>query len=585
MGLENLKSIFTENFESRADDFQNNAPLLGDSIVVGMSSQFTEGIGGIFNKSTTYESSKFTPMSSPNVPSIEQILAGGNGSDGYPTKLSSYSKLTILQPEPGNGISFSPAGEDLRAVDGLGDLISDITTNRKRPSDTDWSDLYNKNHTVKENNNIHSYGSNVNRDKLNIRDNAPNITGISRNPLGLTQGEPYIISNLPSGDVGGLDGGRLQNSGNRYSPLSRALTDGVRITKYQSSAQGLLNTGLKNLYTQIQSVVIRDGEDLKKVPQRFKSKYNPVSTILSTAGRVVGEGLPNTLLDRTEPGGLSSLFESTTYGEEVTTSIHDTFEKGTPGLGDGDKNNTNTPLGFLDQLESTLTSFGILGKSSSPKQITGDKMTLAPMMSGIDIDSIKTKLGVEIEKEKDGMPFYFKDLRDDTYIFFRAYIDGLTENISPSWASTNYIGRSEPVYVYERSERDISFNLKLFAQTSFELESIYKKMNRLTSLCYPQYMEDVNLGGKMKMKPPLTKFRLGELFGGSNAELTGFIKSISYTYPQESPWETKAGRRVPKYVQVAMTYQVIHTTVPSLDFATSTDETFYGINKKEGVGV
>ena len=110
-------------------------------------------------------------------------------------------------------------------------------------------------------------------------------------------------------------------------------------------------------------------------------------------------------------------------------------------------------------------------------------------------------------------------------------------------------------------------------------------MNRLTSLCYPQYMEDVNLGGKMKMKPPLTKFRLGELFGGSNAELTGFIKSISYTYPQESPWETKAGRRVPKYVQVAMTYQVIHTTVPSLDFATSTDETFYGINKKEGVGV
>ena len=111
-------------------------------------------------------------------------------------------------------------------------------------------------------------------------------------------------------------------------------------------------------------------------------------------------------------------------------------------------------------------------------------------------------------------------------------------------------------------------------------------MNRLTSLCYPQYMEDVNLGGKIKMKPPLTKFRLGELFGSENAELTGFIKSLSYTYPSESPWETEAGRRVPKYVQVAITYQVIHTTVPSLEFTqkgAGKGKDFYGIAHDIGV--
>ena len=32
--------------------------------------------------------------------------------------------------------------------------------------------------------------------------------------------------------------------------------------------------------------------------------------------------------------------------------------------------------------------------------VRGDKMTLAPMMSGIDINSIKTSLGVKIEDEK-----------------------------------------------------------------------------------------------------------------------------------------------------------------------------------------
>ena len=32
--------------------------------------------------------------------------------------------------------------------------------------------------------------------------------------------------------------------------------------------------------------------------------------------------------------------------------------------------------------------------------------------------------------------------------------------------------------------------LKLFAQTKDELSMIYKKMNKLTSLCYPEYFED-----------------------------------------------------------------------------------------------
>ena len=595
MGLENLKSIFTDDFESRASDFQSNAPLLGDSIVVGMTSTYgvPESIGGIFNKSTTYESSKFTPMSSPNVPSIEQILENGNYGDGYPTKLSSYSKLTILQPEPGNGISFSPAGEDLRAVDGLGDLISDITTNRKSPSNTSWSNLYDSNHKSKGVG--INYSPNV-RSVFSIKDNAPNVRGISRTQGGLLgavlgAGEPYIISNLPSGDVGGLDGGRLQNFASRSIPIVRALTDVVRLGKYLTSPSGLLNIGLQNVHSVIPSVVVRnDKDDLMKVPQRFKVNYNPLSTILSAGSRLLGT-TPNVLFDRTEPSLGLDIFSKPTYsgfGGKVPNTVQETFERGT----------TKEQPGFLDQLGSVLSSLGTGGVKVT-KKITGDKMTLTKMISGDSLSNVGTgptnvlksgqsngSLGLNIEDKKNGMPFYFKDLRDNTYIFFRAYIDGLTENISPSWASTNYLGRSEPVYVYERSERDISFNLKLFAQTGTELESIYKKMNRLTSLCYPEYMADVNLGGKIKMKPPLTKFRLGELFGSENAELTGFIKSLSYTYPSESPWETETGRRVPKYVQVAITYQVIHTTVPSLEFVqkgAGKGKDFYGIAHDIGV--
>ena len=177
------------------------------------------------------------------------------------------------------------------------------------------------------------------------------------------------------------------------------------------------------------------------------------------------------------------------------------------------------------------------------------------------------------ESGEDGMPLYFKDLRDGKVIVFRGYIEGLTEDVSPSWAPENYIGRSEPVYTYERAERSISFTLKLIADHVVALDAIYAKLNMLTSLCYPEYQADSNLGNKERMKPPLVKFRLGELYGKPNAEVGGFIRSLSYSFLDESPWDFKQGRRVPKYISAAITFQVIHDIVPS-----STTPNFYGFS-------
>ena len=76
-------------------------------------------------------------------------------------------------------------------------------------------------------------------------------------------------------------------------------------------------------------------------------------------------------------------------------------------------------------------------------------------------------------------------------------------------------------------------------------------------MSYPEYKEDVNLPtgvetpvegdsgqatqtrplGKVRMKPPLCSMRLGELFGNDHFNQTGFIKSLSYSWPDNSPWE------------------------------------------------
>jgi hypothetical protein len=137
-----------------------------------------------------------------------------------------------------------------------------------------------------------------------------------------------------------------------------------------------------------------------------------------------------------------------------------------------------------------------------------------------------------------------------------------------------------------------------------DLKRIYRNLNKLTSLAYPMYKFDTDGYNvednftytdfineqnvpfpKVRGVPPLTKFRLGELFGSQKKEVTGFIKSLSYSYPDTSPWEHRRGKRVPKHIVAAITYQVIHDAVPSIFHTFSKfGETFYGINQPEGDG-
>jgi hypothetical protein len=280
----------------------------------------------------------------------------------------------------------------------------------------------------------------------------------------------------------------------------------------------------------------------------------------------------------------------------------------------GDNFATNfTGLGGL--AKGILSPFGVKARLIKQGSTLGDKMTRAAMFptkqhklgdynGGIDssttIDRATTQtkggneksLGVQIEHSKNGMPMYFRDMRDGTYVIFRAYLEGLTETITPTWTPINYIGRSEPAYTYERAERQIDFTLKLFAGTYPELQSIAQKMNRLTSMCYPEYKDDGALQGannRVRMKPPLVKFRLGELYGNENKEVMGFLSSLTYTVPETSPWETDRGRRIPKHILATISYKVIHDKVPGLDFAQiggvsdgkTTQNAFYGVNQNE----
>ena len=544
MGLENLKSVFQDELTDSIDDFLSNI---------------------IISKNGT------RLFDSPPQPT--QFIATN------PTDFSTAVGNNQLPFTPLN-LPFDPQG---------------ITGGKSFLEGLSWEKLYNKNHTPLDKPGHKglvpiSY-QNVNRDKLNIRDSnrKASIFSFSRNPfLGLAQGEPYIVS-----DIGSV----IQNAGSREVPIIRGLTDAIRLGLYGSSPAGLQFIARQNLLGLISKseypLTTDSGNNyaIGKSPQRHAPFYNPLSTIGAAAARLTGT-TPNFKIRK----------------DTLFPNLLGDFESQYP---DSIGSLPNINLSFFNKQESIIdvgTNFPIAGgfKTRNPMVKSGDKMTLGPMIKGSSLTPGGTveveimgqviesaefgfgagqggsiydggrieELGFDAESIKHGMPFYFKDLRDNTYIFFRAYIEGLTENISPSYASHNYIGRSETVYVYERAEREISMTLKLVAQTPDELISIYKKMDRLTSMCYPEYVDEGPNGYGNRMKPPLSKLRYGELFGNTNKELMGYIKSISYAVDNSATYETEQNKRVPKHVNATIGYQVIHDKTPGLGRTT-----FYGINQ------
>ena len=638
---------FNVNFNRGGYTFKEGD--LGNSKFINFESKHLRGgsnwtgatMGGLFNNSShlgqTQKYVTTTPINNqwpvgsgaPQKPNLGDIVFSGNNPSaiGYINLQEKYNKMTN---------SFSVNMDNQRYLSG-GELNASRTivkddkiplyndsfsvTSFKTPPTINitgvgeysnlketqgWESLYNADGTAKTDKG-YSYPL-ISKETLNKRYKSSTTPNWMRD---FVHAEPYVWTPI---------GGDEFNFATRFTPLMRSLKDVARIGKYMTSLDGILNHSLinQNLPGKVSRVEYFEDGEIKQGTQRFKSQYNPLSTLASVGGRIVGEGVPNVLVDREGPNilNIGSLFENRHYTQAVPDTTSDRF---LPRGGD------NSSL--QDQINSAVSGFG--QTTNKPRPGSDPHTMLEFGLKKLKTQNSDIRLTYKdtlseahpndnpvIEESKYGMPFYFKDLRDGAFVAFRAYLEGITENIAPSWAAHNYLGRSEPVYTYERTERDIAFTLKIFAGTESELAMVWKKINRLTSMCYPEYKHDQFLLPKkqqngnnegtsdpanevrsqdffddsnLRMKPPFVRMRLGELYGSTNNEMLGFLRSVTYSIPEEGPWETKQGKRVPKHITAAITYQVINGKVPSLDFARQQDamgnvnqNTFYGINQEVG---
>jgi hypothetical protein len=131
------------------------------------------------------------------------------------------------------------------------------------------------------------------------------------------------------------------------------------------------------------------------------------------------------------------------------------------------------------------------------------------------------------EAVDDFVKFMFHDLNTNERFRFRAYIENVSEDFSPNWQEVKILGRADSPYIYQGFERSVNVSFKAAALSRGDLMLMWDQLERLAKTTVPSYRNNY------KMVGPLIKFTLGNWFINTPA----FIRSLSYTVDNETPWE------------------------------------------------
>ena len=190
-----------------------------------------------------------------------------------------------------------------------------------------------------------------------------------------------------------------------------------------------------------------------------------------------------------------------------------------------------------------------------------DQINLTPIFSS-PAGTIGDKINIPGIGEKninDLVKFRIQALNGDdptqaNWMMFRAYLTQFSDNTDAKWNTVNYAGRGEDFFIYGGFNRKIQIGFKIAALSSQEMQPMYQKLNYLMGNLMPDYKDNI-------MRGPLVKMTVGNWLDGQD----GILNSVSYTVPNDSPWEIAinepaTGEKIlilPHIVEVSLTFTPI----------------------------
>ena len=272
--------------------------------------------------------------------------------------------------------------------------------------------------------------------------------------------------------------------------------------------------------------------------------YNPLSPLLNTVPllhfkRHVDIPIASDLIRKKLVGnlpdgqGFGSDKDSARYKKTTAASALLNFI----GIG-GDKPH-------LSDIEGTKVVRGIDDKSY------GDEINLVPYGK-------RSPANVVGSDEFDFIPFRFRDVNNNRYIIFRALLSGITDNMTPEFAAERYVGRPDQVYVYQGTNREISFTFDVYPKTRQELPVLWEKLNYLVGLVYPSWAPSFGDNGGLGMIAPFIELTIGDMY----KDTPGFLSQLSLTVQDGTTWEIDDWK-LPKYIQAACSFTYIGKYLPN----------------------
>ena len=135
------------------------------------------------------------------------------------------------------------------------------------------------------------------------------------------------------------------------------------------------------------------------------------------------------------------------------------------------------------------------------------------------------------------------------WMIFRAYLTQFSDGVNAQWNDIKYAGRGDKFYIYDGFTRSVNIGFKVAALSAQEMQPMYQKLNYLMGNLMGSYENNVLHG-------TLVKMTVGNWFDGQD----GILNSLTYTVPQESPWEIAINDTeliLPHIVDVQMTFTPI----------------------------
>ncbi len=195
---------------------------------------------------------------------------------------------------------------------------------------------------------------------------------------------------------------------------------------------------------------------------------------------------------------------------------------------------------------------GVFTPNSKASNIKDVINNLPPSHVDLTEAGIKT---AEDNERADMIPLKFISISNSTQVQFRGAITSLSEQFSPSWESSRFIGSPFSLYTYQSIERTVQFSFRVFSLSAAEHKINWSKISYLASLCYPQEYK----GAAGAITAPFLKFTMGDLY----REKECFIENMSYNIDDNFPWEIGLeskdlqNYRLPKIVEVTITLKFI----------------------------